>query len=230
MIGTVDNPDLAGKVIRGIWFAREDLRKVGMEVLTSANFTCKYCGFISRTSAKVPHGYMVPVDIKHSGLAVLNSNTGICLCPFCASALAINWAVAEHKAEHGQILPVAGNLIWLPELEQAKISLVATYTVVGVNDLDVGHDFAKTLKETDLSFRIRKPFLANNIPLYKNDKDSDFARALSLLPAEHYQFRDEVLKGVRFWPNASFWKAQSHYWFHSTYKPTEDQIKLNMGV
>lgn len=230
MIGTVDNPDIAGKVIQGGWFSNKDLNPVGLKVLNAAAFTCKYCGFISRPSTKVPHGFMVPVDINHSGLAALDASKAICLCPFCASALAINWSVAEHKGEHAQVLPVAGNLIWLPEIEQTKISLVATYVVVGVNDIDVGHEFAKTLKETDLSFRIRKPFLANNIPLYKNDKDTDFARALSLLPVEHYEFRDEVLKGVRFWPNSSFWKAQSHYWLHSTYKPTEDQIKLNTGV
>lgn len=201
-----------------------------MVVLRSANFTCKYCGFVSRPSQKIPHGYMVPVDLAQSGLAATRAKGSICLCPICASALSINWSVAERKADHGQILPVAGNLIWLPEMSQETISLVAAMTLVGINDLDVGHELAKTFKDTDLSFRIRKAFLANNIPLYKNDKDSDFARALSLLPVEHYVYREEVLRGVRFWPNASFWKKQSRYWFHSTFKPAEDSLKKNKGV
>lgn len=224
MIGTVDNPDLAGKIIQGLWYENKQLRDVGMEVLRSAGFVCHYCGFVSRASTKIPHGYMVPVDVAHSGLAALSFGSAICLCPFCASSLAINWSVAEHKGEHAEVLPVPGCLIWLPDVPQSEISLVASYVVVGINSMDVAHDHAKTLLEMDLAFRIRKPFLASNIPLYKNDKDSDFARALSLLPKDYYEFRDEVLRGVRFWPNSAFWKMQSNYWLMSTYKPTEAQL------
>ncbi|NWD58423.1 hypothetical protein HX878_27290 [Pseudomonas veronii] len=221
MIGTVDNPQLAGKIIQGLWYDNKQLKDVGMDVLRAAGFACKYCGFVSRASTKVPHGYMVPVDVSHSGLAALRFDGAICICPFCASALSINWSVTEHKGNHAEVLPVAGNLIWLPDVTQAKISLVASYVSVGISSMDVGHDHAKALLEIDLAFRIRKPFLASNIPLYKNDSDSDFARALSLLPNEYYEFRDEVLKGVRFWPNSAFWKKQSHYWLVSTYKPIE---------
>lgn len=225
MIGTVDNPELAGKIIQGIWSTNDKLHKVGMKILNNAGFKCHSCGFISRASNKVPHGYMCPIDVTHSGLAALSTKGGICLCPLCASALAINWSVVEHPAPHGEILPVAGSLIWLPEIEQSKLSLISTYIAVSSNCLDVTHPLADTLNHADISFRGRKAHLASNIPLYKEDCDSDFARALALLPSEFHVSRDEILSGVRFWPNSNFWVKQAQYWVQATYRPLEKAIK-----
>lgn len=221
MIGTVDNPDLAGKVIQGHWCNNEKLQKVGMKILQSSGFKCRSCGFVSRTSKKVPHGFMVPVDVNHPGLAALELKGAQCLCPLCASALAVNWSVVEHPAMHGEILPVAGCLIWLPEIEQSKLSLIASYIAVSSNCLDVTHPLADTLNHADISFRGRKAHLASNIPLYKDDSDSDFSRALALLPNEFHSSRDEVMGGVRFWPNTNFWVSQARYWYQATYRPLE---------
>lgn len=223
MIGTVDNPDLAGKIIQGYWSANEKLKGVGMKVLNKYSFKCQSCGFVSRTSKKVPHGFMVPVDVSHPGLAAISIKGAKCLCPLCASALAINWSVVEHAAPHGEILPVAGCLIWLPEIEQSKLSLVASYIAVSTNILDVTHPLAQTLNDADIAFRGRKAHLASNIPLYKEDSDSDFARALALLPNEFYSSRDEIMTGVRFWPNSNFWVGQAKYWFQATYRPLEKE-------
>jgi hypothetical protein len=221
MIGTVDNPDLAGKVIQGIWYESERLKGVGMDILAKHCFKCSACGFVSRPSKQVPHGYMVPVDSGHPGLAALTLKTATCLCPLCASAIAVNWAVADRHSDRAEIVPAAGSLIWLPEVTQAKICLVATYTLVGVNALDSTHDLASVLNDADTAFRGRSAHLASNIPLYKNDRDSDFARALALLPEEYYEYRTEVLEGVRFWPSSSFWVKQAEYWNAATYQSLE---------
>ena len=226
MIGTVDNPDLAGKVIQGFWYANEKLQKLGMQVLEKYNFKCCSCGFVSRTSKKIPHGYMAPIDRSHPGLAALKPKEAQCMCPLCASALAINWSVVEHPAVNGEIVPLAGSLIWLPEIEQSKLSLMASYIAVGTHCLDVTHPLAETLNHADISFRGRKAHLASNIPLYKEDYDSDFARALALLPNEFYSSRDEIMSGVRFWPNSSFWVNQAKYWFQATYLPLEKANKF----
>ncbi|MEC4242117.1 MULTISPECIES: hypothetical protein [Pseudomonas] len=221
MIGTVDNPDLAGKVIQGFWFANERLQKVGMQVLDKAGFKCYSCGFVSRTSKKIPHGYMVPIDIQHPGLAALQLKDAKCMCPLCASALAVNWSVVEHPALKGELTPLAGSLIWLPEIEQSKLSLIASYIAVSTHCLDVAHPLAEALNHADISFRGRRAHLASNIPLYKEDCDSDFSRALALLPNEFHSARDEIMSGVRFWPNSSFWVSQAKYWFQATYLPLE---------
>lgn len=230
MIGTVDNPELAGKVISGLWHDSERLRPVGMKVLIRAKFKCTYCGFVSRTSRKIPHGFMVPVDLKHSGFAARTVEGSLCLCPFCAAAKAVNWSAVEHHAQHGEILPVAGSLIWLPDMSQAKLNLLATYIAVSQNCMEVTHPLFESLHQADLAFRARKAHLASNIPLYKEDSDSDFARALALLPNEFMASRDEVLKGVRFWPNVSSWAPQARYWAQATYRQIEEQNKFFEGV
>jgi hypothetical protein len=230
MIGTVDNPELAGKVISGLWHDNERLKPVGMKVLSRAKFKCTYCGFVSRTSKKIPHGFMVPVDLKHSGFAARTVEGALCLCPFCAAAKAVNWSAVEHHAQHGEILPVAGSLIWLPEMSQAKINLLATYIAVSQNCMEVTHPLYESLHQADLAFRGRKAHLASNIPLYKEDSDSDFARALALLPSEFMDSRDKVLKGVRFWPNVASWAQQARYWSQATYRKIEEQNKFFEGV
>lgn len=225
MIGTVDNPDLAGKVIQGLWHANDKLHSVGMKIIANAKFTCQECRFVSRTSKKVPHGYMVPVDLSHPGLAARSLKGAQCLCPLCASVKAINWSTVEHPAQHGEILPVAGSLIWLPEMEQGKLSIIATYIAVSAHCMEVSHPLFEVLNQADISFRGRKAHLASNIPLYKEDSDSDFSRALALLPNEFKDARDESLKGVRFWPNVSFWSAQARYWSKAIYEPIEGTHK-----
>lgn len=229
MIGTVDNPELAGKVISGLWHDHERLSPVGMKVLTRAKFKCVECGFVSRASKMIPHGFMVPVDLNHPGLAARTVEGATCLCPFCAATKAINWSVVERPALHGEILPVTGSLIWLPDMSQAKLNLIATYISVNQNCMDVTHPLFESLHQADLAFRGRKAHLANNIPLYKEDSDSDFARALALLPNEFMASRDEVLKGVRFWPNVAYWAPQARYWAQATYKTIEEKNKFFEG-
>lgn len=226
MIGTVDNPELAGKVICGLWYGHERLGPVGMKVLTRAKFKCVECGFVSRTSKKFAHGFMVPVDLKHPGLAARTVEGASSLCPFCAAAKAINWSVVEHPALHGEILPAAGSLIWLPDMNQAKLNLIATYISVNQNCMEVTHPLFESLHQADLAFRARKAHLASNIPLYKEDSDSDFARALALLPNEFTASRDEVLKGVRYWPNVTYWAAHAKYWAQATYKTIEEKNNI----
>lgn len=226
MIGTVENPDLAGKIIAGLWYENEKLKDPGMSVIKNARFTCKLCGFSSRGSKAVPHGYMVPVNRRHPGLAAASEKGAECLCPICAASLAINWAVVERKGEHAVVDAASGSLIWLPEMQQSKISLIATYVLVGVNTLDVTHPHATTLSNAELSFRARSAYLSSNIPLYKDDCDSDFAKALALLPTEFYGYRDQVLGGIRYWPNSEYWSRQSKYWYKATYEATEQKLNV----
>ncbi|MDZ5605228.1 hypothetical protein SJI00_20865 [Pseudomonas sp. RP23018S] len=218
------------KIICGLWHEHDRLKPIGMKVLTKANFKCSQCGFVSRSSKRIPHGFMVPVDLNHPGFAASSIDRAICLCPFCAAAKAINWSAVEHPAHHGEILPVAGSLIWLPEMPQAKLNLIATYIAISQNCMDVTHPLFESLHQADLSFRGRKAHLASNIPLYKEDCDSDFARALALLPNELMASRDKVLKGVRFWPNVVYWGPQARYWAQATYKAIEEKNKFFRGV
>lgn len=230
MIDTVDNPQLAGKVIRGGWFENTRLQKVGMDILARSNFTCRECGFVSRSSKKIPHGYMVPINLSHPGLAALSNKESLCLCPFCASAKAVNWSVVDHPAQHGEVVPAAGSLIWLPEMSQNKLSLISTYIGVSAHCMEVTHPFFEVLNEIDISFRGRSAHLSSNVALYKEDCDSHFAKALSLLPNEFKETRDETLKGVRFWPRAAYWSAQSRYWGQATYQNLENMKKIFEGM
>jgi hypothetical protein len=224
MIGTVENPDLAGKIISGLWFENEKLKDPGLAVIQRARFTCKLCGFSSRGSKVVPHGYMVPVNRSHPGLAAVSEKGAECLCPICAASLAINWAVVERTADHAVVEASSGSLIWLPEMPQSKISLISTYILVGVNTLDVTHPLVTTLSNSEMSFRSRSAYLSSNIQLYKDDCDSDFAKALALLPTEFYGYREEVLGGIRYWPNSEFWAKQSNYWYKATYEAHEHSL------
>lgn len=219
MIGTVENPGLAGKIIQGKWFDNEKLSETGMRIIKGARFTCRRCGFRSRPSKKIPHGYMVPIDVRHPGLAALEVEHGECVCPICASAMAINWSVVHQHQQHGEVTPAAGELIWLPEVDQRKISLTASFAITMLCQSDSTARLYGTAFDTDTAFRARKAHMAANLSLYKNDQDADFAKALSWLPREYYQHRESILEGVRFWPSASSWKSQTAYWYAGIYKP-----------
>ena len=215
MIGTVDSPELAGKLILGGWALNKALSDVGFTILDRDRYTCHHCGFKSLPSKKVTHGFMVPVDLTSPVLIARQVDSGKCLCQLCASALAVNWSVVRQTPDEDS---APGCLIWLPEFTQQKISIVASLILATSNNVSPSHHLYEATSHALTAFKGRTAHMAANVQLYKNDKDEEFVRALALLPSEYLEYREQALKGVRFWPNPKFWAKSSHYWLKAVYE------------
>lgn len=219
-VGTVGDPVLAGKLISGGWYQNDRLRTVGMAVLRAARFTCSACGFPSRPSKQVPHGWMVPVNPEHPAMLALEKTKGRCLCPFCASCQAINWAVRPvqggSRSEHSP-----GRLIYLPEMSQEQVNRVA-HCVVAISSARSGANQSaeeSAARDIDAAFLAKHADLQRAVPVFHEDMDYEFANALALLPAEFYELREEVIGGVRWWPHYKYWAEQGYFWSRATFEP-----------
>ncbi|MBA1250177.1 MULTISPECIES: hypothetical protein [Pseudomonas] len=208
----------AGKLISGGWLAHKELLEVGMSVLKQHNYTCRACGFKSRPSKEVPHGWMIPVDLNSPSLVALSSEAGLCLCPFCTSTLTINWSVVP-TVRSGKEAPSPGMLILLPHLSQHEINRIALHTLSilsstsimessPIRDMAVKVDSVMSSLQKELTLYIEP---------YRSEHDADFARALALIPVDLYEKRNEVLSPVRWWPTMSYWQEQGLYWTYSTF-------------
>ncbi|MDH4602460.1 hypothetical protein [Pseudomonas syringae] len=217
-LGTVLNASVAGKLISGLWLSNAKLRTPGLEVLTRSDFTCKFCGFISKPTDNVPHAWMLPVNPSNPGLLVLRQDDGICLCPFCASSMAINWSVAPKDLGTKQ-LPAPGMLINMPHMTQEQVNRVALHVVSVLACRKVNKQSSVEIAaiNIDNAFVSLNTDLAGTLPIYRYGEDAGFARALALLPEEFYQFRDEIIGPIRWWPSVNHWREQGLYWMESTY-------------
>lgn len=217
-VGTVGNATLSGKLISGGWYQNKQLRGVGMAILKAAGYTCKACGFRTRPSRVVPHGWMLPVNLDHP--AMLATERGICLCPFCASSQAINWAVKPlqggSKSEHAP-----GRLIYLPDMTQEQLNRLA-HCIVATSSSRAGANQSaeeSAARDIDAAILSKHADLQRAIPVFHEDMDYEFANALALLPTEFYTLREDVIGGVRWWPHYKFWAEQGYYWSKATFEP-----------
>lgn len=215
-MGTVGNAELTGRLVLAGWASNPKLEVPGMKVIKRHRYTCQYCGFISRPSKQVLHGYMVPVDFRHPALLVTGEN-GTCLCPFCACYISINWSVIG-RYSGGKDHPAPGMLIHCPWLTQRQVSLIALHAVSISACRTVGSTttFESAAIDVDATMVGLNHEIGAVLPIYRG-KDSDFARALAMLPEEFYEDRAQILANLRWWPTMSFWSAQGMYWMKSTY-------------
>lgn len=220
-VGTVMDALLFGKLMTGGWHAHPKLNEPGMRILSRAGFTCESCGFVSRPSKQVPHGYMVPVDIQHAGLLALSSK-GECLCPLCASALGLNWAVLG-TVQADKIVQSPGMLIAQPVLSQVEINRIALHviSVLASKTTSDSSPIASAARDVDAAMAALNQELGASIPFYRG-KDSDFARALALIPSDLYEQRQVIIGQLRWWPNVRYWREQGAYWMQATFKGLQD--------
>lgn len=217
-LGTVSNAALAGKLIAGGWVSHPELLSIGRVVLQRYKFTCQGCGFQSRPTKQVPHGWMLPVDLQHPGLLALKEGVGICLCPLCASTLASNWSVAPVIAGSKE-LPAPGMLVLLPHISQVQLNRLALH-LVSI------HASRKVAQQTSLEaiavsvdsvISSLSKDVQSKLSIYRDGKDAEFCRALSMLPNDYYQYRDEIIGPVRWWPTMAYWREQGAYWMTQTF-------------
>lgn len=224
-LGTVLNAPLAGKVISGLWLSNEKLRAPGLEVLSRSSFTCEYCGFISSPTQDVPHGWMLPVNTKNPGLLVVNATDGVCVCPFCASALAVNWSVSP-KDIGSKSLPAPGMLINMPHMTQEEVNRMALHvvSVLACRKVNKQSSIEIAAINIDNAFVSLNTDLAGTLPIYRYGEDAAFSRALALLPNEFYQFRDEIIGPIRWWPAVNYWREQGLFWMKATYADFHETV------
>ena len=223
-VGTVSDPILFGKLVSGGWTENPTLYAVGMSVLKKSRFTCKFCGFATRQSRKVPHGWMLPVDLKHPAFIARDAEKSICICPFCAASQAINWAV-KPIATGRKSEPAPGRLIYLPTMSQEALNRLAL-TVVSISSARTGAHHSEqesAARDIDATFLALNQELHSAVPVFHEGMDYEFANALALLPEELYSMREEVIGGVRWWPHYKHWVDQGFYWSQATFKPLQSQ-------
>ncbi len=218
-IGTVKNAELAGRLILGGWASNDKLAALGHKVLKRDQYRCRGCGFQSRASKQVPSGYMVPVWVDHPGLLPLDVDRSVCLCPVCASSLSINWSV-DPRGEKGKAPRAPGMLIYCPWLSQAQVSLLGLHAISINASRKIGQSSAldAAARDFDASVQGLNHSLGATLPIYRG-KDSEFARALAMLPEPLYEQRAQLIKHVRFWPALAYWETQGAYWMQASFAP-----------
>lgn len=214
LVGTVGQPQIAERVILGQWLKNDTLRPIGLQVLKRHNFTCSNCGFASRPSKQIPHGWMIPAGLRHPGL--VPSPDAKCLCPMCVAPLALNWSVISKKKK-GQELQAPGMLIYCPWIMQRDLNVLASYSVAVKANCRVGRSSAieAVVRSLDAAISALNEEVGSNTPIYRG-KDSDFARSLALLPSEYYRDRSELIGALRWWPNLDYWEQQGLYWYQAS--------------
>ncbi len=218
LLGTVADPILAGKVISGAWAENERLAKTGLDILKRHKFTCVGCGFKSRASKQYPSAHMVPVNLNHAGLLPVSVNDGVCLCPYCASSIAINWSTEQtRRDEEGNSSP--GMLIYCAWIEQSKLNLLANHccAYTAFADPRSSKMTGAAVRDIDSTMVSLNQELGARLPIYRGN-DAEFSRALSMLPVEFYAKRVEVISHVRWWPNLSYWKGAGEYFYKAVYE------------
>lgn len=216
IVSTVAEPDLAGKLILGNWFTNDKLKRVGIDILNRHKFTCMGCSVKSRPSKQVPHGHMIPVNLEHGGLLALNEN-GICICPMCASTLAINWSVSSVSL-NGLAPSPPGLLIYFPWATQAELNRLAMHALSVSASRKVGSSttLESAVRDLDAAMVSMTHELGISLPIYRG-KDGEFARSLSMLNAEFHDQRSELLSNVRWWPMLNYWSEIGKYFYKATY-------------
>lgn len=221
-LGTVFDPLLFGKLITGGWYTHAKLKEPGMKVLSKGNFTCNSCGFVSRSSKQVPHGYMVPINRKHPALLAVEAN-GECLCPMCAASLGVNWSV-NGVVQGDKVVVAPGIFIAESVMSQVEINRIALHviSVLASRTASDSSAISSAARDIDAAMTALNQELGVAIPFYRG-KDSDFARALSLLPENLYEQREKIIGQLRWWPNVRFWREQGIYWMQATYKGVQEK-------
>lgn len=221
-VGTVSDSLLFGKLMSWGWYTNNKLREPGMHILSRSNFKCASCGFISQPSKQIRHGFMVPVDRSHPGL-IAQTTKGECLCPFCASALGLNWSVTGQVQADRQVL-APGMLIAQPVLTQVEINRIGLHVCSASATGGIGSKLASAARDIDAAMTALNHELGTAVPFYRG-KDSGFARALAMIPSDLYEHRQTILGQLRWWPNVAFWRQQGAYWMQSTFTALEASEK-----
>ena len=233
VLGTVGLQDAAGKLLKGAWLHREELSHPGLALIKRSRFICSYCGMGSRGSDAVPHGYMTPLDpSRPNWFYTANSTSGVVACPFCASAQCLNWSVKGVTTGSGQQTQtvVPGILISFPWLTQRQLNWIALHALA-INSRKangLNGPINAIARDVDAAMVATNQELVANLPIYRGN-DSEFVRALSLLPNKFYRYRAKIIGDVRWWPNLSFWQKEGQYFQAATYKRLEEQFAAQPG-
>lgn len=221
-LGTVFDPLLFGKLMMGGWYVNPKLKEPGMKILSRSKFACASCGFQSRSSKQVPHAHMIPVDRSHPGLLALKDK-GECLCPMCAASLGVNWSVTG-VVQADKVVETPGVLIAQSVLTQVEINRIALHviSVLASRTASDSSPISSAARDIDAAMTALNQELGASIPFYRG-KDSDFARALALLPEVYYEQREQIIGQLRWWPNVRYWREQGAYWMQATYKSIQEK-------
>ena len=233
VLGTVGLQDAAGKLLQGAWLNRDELRLPGLALIKKSRYVCSYCGYQSRGSDAVPHGYMTPIDPSRANWFFTESSvSGHVACPFCASCQCLNWSVKGMTTGIGQKeqTVVPGILISFPWLTQRQINWIALHSL-SINsrksNSSNGPIYA-IARDVDAVMVALNHELVANLPIYRG-KDSEFVRALSLLPNKYYKYREKIIGDVRWWPNLAFWQKEGLYFQAATYRGLEEKHATELG-
>lgn len=227
MIGVVRNELLAGKIIRGEWRHNKKLQDVGYEIIKKHNFKCSGCNIQSLPSKVYPSGMMVPVNLKHAGLAATSIAGASCLCPLCASALATNWSVVATMDGKKKVQP-PGFLVFMPHQKQADVIRLATFTMACLQKPN-DHPLFSVAADIEIVMGGLAEEVDKKVPIY-DGTDADFIKALSLLPDEYYEKRSEIIGVLRWWPDMGYWAEFARYICEANFKRFEKSYGLEKKI
>lgn len=227
MIGVVRNELLAGKIIRGEWRHNKKLQDVGYEIIKKHNFKCSGCNIQSLPSKVYPSGMMVPANLKHAGFAALSIDGATCLCPLCASALATNWSVVA-TVDDSKVVKSPGFLVFMPYQKQADLTRLAIFAMACLQKPN-DHPFFSVATDIGIVMNGLADEVGKRVPIYDGN-NTDFVKALSLLPDEYYEKRSEIIGVLRWWPNMSYWEEFARYIYKANFRAFEKNYGLEKKI
>lgn len=170
----------------------EEFRLIRPKILERDNFSCRFCGFYSRSYQEVHH-----LDDDHQNNRQENLVTA---CPFCHSCFHIGYAGLMRE----------GFLIWVSPTENISQAAVnnlarAVYVVSRVP----GHDWTDPVKRLMDAVSFRKDsaerYFGTSNPLVLGD-------ALLSLTAREYANRNETLMHIRYFPEPRRYNLSADIW------------------
>jgi intracellular multiplication protein IcmJ len=105
--------------------SKDQMSKLVMQTLEKDNYSCRYCGFISKQYQKV-----IPMDWAATDLRDAEAVTA---CPFCEQCFML-----ENVGAMG-----SGTLIWMPEISQAALNHIMRAVYASRAQIDTAPDYVK---------------------------------------------------------------------------------------
>ncbi len=174
------------------------MKEVRHAVLERDDYTCQFCGFKAKKWQEIHH-----LNDNHNDFVQSNLVTA---CAFCHQCFHLGLAGST----------AGGELIWLPEIEQADLNhLVRSIFVARYFEGGKLFNAARSIYDT-LSSQ-RRAFMEQHFSAGSSNP-ANLGQVLLKMKTEDYEKRATFLKNIKLIPSESRFQVQIKYWAESVYR------------